>query len=165
MKTIPKKQTLKDEELDRELALKHGPAMRDAHKVQVTPKTLKIITNYRDEGFKFTKTNGWGDELSIHAEWNEIKYQRCSLGHDHEIEKKERHWHTVDLAWEHVEQLIEWLQLGSWTEVKGKEPKHRAIYSQTLDLLALIEKTCDVGMIQPQIKKLKAAINEEMRKP
>jgi hypothetical protein len=164
--------TLEEEELDRELVLKHGPSFKDVVKVKVGKKTLTFFANDgklhedyqgRNSRLTLTKRNFHGaPSIEFMVEWNEYEYKRCDQGHNHQSKKIEKKFSWHDLEWEYVEQLIEWLQLGSWTEVNRAEPTEKKLLREARDLLSAIAKESPV--FGPAAKKLIAKIND-IREP
>lgn len=94
-------------------------------KIQISRKKLSFIG--KDGGrieFQKLACKEYGDRLDIFASGRRTTttVRTCDLGHRHE-ERKEGDYQAVyaQIDYEMVEQLIEWLQLGSWTEVR-KQP-------------------------------------------
>lgn len=48
---------------------------------------------------------------------------KCSLGHEHYTGVIEHEYHRAHLEWSHVEALIEWVQSGSWSQVRERKGK------------------------------------------
>lgn len=156
--------TLAEEEFDRELALKHGPFFGASHKVKIGKKVLSFESdNWYGVKVKFEKGVSHGpsaESLTITCEWEEKKTAKCSLGHDHVIEKKERQWKYADIQWEYVEQLIEWLQSGSWSQIQRKEPVDFKLLREARAALAEISATSKA--FEPSCKKVIRKINERL---
>lgn len=91
-------------------------------KIKVGPKSLTIGSRFKDGQIKFQKRTGYdGETLEICATYQDTVWEdeKCNLGETHRI-KKSGEFHMVDITipWEMVDQLIEWLQLGSWKQVR-----------------------------------------------
>lgn len=161
---------LQEEEFDRELALKHGPSFMDCVIVKIGKKSLQFLANERkihqdyvgrDERITFKKRSQ-DSALNICVEWNEFTYTTCNHGHTHQSSKMKREYKSFDIDWEYMNQLIEWIQLGSWTEVSGKEPTHKRVMKQCLDFLEQIEKLESSKIFLGEIKKLKTKLKDEI---
>ncbi len=161
--------TLQEEELDRELALKHGPSFMDVVKIKVGKKTLTLFANdgalhedYQGKNSRLTlqKSNHNGESLRFTFEWNEYEYARCNLGHNHQSKKLEKKFLWHDLDWQYVEQLIDWLQLGTWREIQGKEPVEHGLLRESRALLAEISTVSTA--FGPACKKVIRKINERL---
>lgn len=50
--------------------------------------------------------------LEFSLEWLELERVKCNQGHWHITGKELRHGHTFSVAWEHVQEIIEWIELG-----------------------------------------------------
>jgi hypothetical protein len=120
---------LESEELDRELALNHGPAFCDVDRVKVGPRQITFFwpdngchEDYKGHKTRLTieKSSCNGESLAFELQWNEFTYEKCSLGHTNQKETIERMYKPFHLDWSHVEQLIEWIQLGSWKEIRNQ---------------------------------------------
>lgn len=85
------------------------------------------------EKIKFTKkTNkSWGTErvfLEVSATElkvidNGMETKTCDLGHEHQVKKESvRSFRMAEIhvPWEHVETFIEWLQTGSWKQIRER---------------------------------------------
>ena len=156
--------TLQEEEFDRELALKHSQFYGSSHKVKIGKKVLCFEgSEWYGRKLKFEKgvSHGQsGESLTITCEWEEKKTQRCSMGHDHVVEKKERHWDYADIQWEYVEQLIEWLQSGSWSQIQRKEPVDFKLLREARATLAEISTVSTA--FGPACMKVIRKINERL---
>lgn len=166
--------TLAEEELDRELVVRHNQFISGKNKeyvsdyitkAKITPKTFSLSENSRDGSMvQFQKSSGSSEnELEITLKWNEKKTEKCSLGHDHEVSKKDREYKFFRMSWEHVDVFIEWLKNGSWSEVKTGQPQFKVIARETLGLLALIEQCGDLKIAKPHITKFKTKLNDIIR--
>lgn len=161
-------QTLESDELDRRLVeLNHGKGFMDCDRVRIGKQSLTFYQQLNgkhesyagnDTRITFKKRNFNGTELEFHVEWNEFQYERCSLGHLHQKSKIEREFKTFHIAWEYVEQLIEWLQLGSWTEVNGKDDTPIKLLKETVSILELMSKS--ESSFKPQMRALRSKIKE-----
>lgn len=165
---MKKSKELQYEEEMREMSLNHGPAYCDATLARVSKKTLvfmldkdRMHEDYRghDTKIQFQKSNNNGESLEICVSWNEFKHAKCDMGHTHQIDKKERQYKPFHLDWSHIDQLIEWIQLGTWSEMNGKGNNHSRCFNKVLDVLTLIESHCDVSLLKPQIKKVREEVN------
>lgn len=162
--------TLREEELDRALILNESKWTRNDgsivdHSLMVKP-SKKSFTMFEksepDKKVTFEKraSGKWGDELEITFRWNDVKLQRCNLGHDHEIEKKEREYRWFHIPWEHVESLIEWLQTGTWREVTIKTPPHFKVLKEVEAFLSEVEKRDPI--LKPAAQKLRTKVRHSI---
>jgi hypothetical protein len=158
--------TLAEEELDRELILNPSRHSRPDGTIVDHSLTAKIgkkrfsmfEQSNREKKVTFEKRSSgkFGDELEITFRWNDVKLQRCNLGHDHEIEKKEREYRWFHIPWEHVESLIEWLQSGKWNQVALKAPPHVKVLKEVEEFLILVEERDKI--LKPASQKLRTKV-------
>jgi choline kinase len=158
-------QTLAEEELDRELVVRHqrmefgnGNVYESTTKVKVGQKTLTISNDAGKDKITFSKRahNALKDELGIETVRQEIVYEQCSLGHRHEKSKKENVYQWFRMDWQHVESLVEWLNSGSWTAVRTRENPTERVLKEVLDLLREVESRDQ--LLKPIAQKLKVKI-------
>lgn len=159
--------TLAEEELDRELVLNAPKCDRDGssfgwtiNKAKVSKKTLIFETGY-GKRFRFEKRRFIGSGLQIGVEWDSQKTERCSLGHDHPVGKKETRREEGTLNWEYVEQLIDWLNEGSFQQVSGKTPGWVNIFKEVDDLFKMIEPTNKV--LAASCQKIRAKMKYQLK--
>jgi len=166
-------QTLEQEELDRELVVRHKEfryghnkefLSKDITKAKISAKTFSLSeSRAQGQSIQFQKSSSNPDELDITLKWHERKTEKCSLGHEHEVAKKDREYKFFRMEWEHVDLLIEWLRNGSWAEVKHGMPQYKILTKEMLGLLALIEQCGDLKIAKPHIKKFKTKLSDILR--
>jgi hypothetical protein len=110
---------------DQEFDLVDTGACFSAVKVKVGVKCLTFKTDsFEKTSIQFQKKLFDGrDRLSLCVEHEESleTEETCNLGHVHTTSKKvPKKFAWISLDWEHVDQLIEWLQSGSWSENRRK---------------------------------------------
>jgi hypothetical protein len=103
-------------------------------KVRVSKKVLTMyLPEWKDgqyERITFQKSDSkpFGTRLEITAAHHKMvscghEVKKCDLGHEHNIEVKKQFEYKhvmISMRWEDVERLIEWLQLGSWKDLRNK---------------------------------------------
>ncbi len=169
--------TLHEEEIDRQLVeLNHGPAYCDCKIAHVGKKTLTLVQDRtkvhrdyqgRDPKITFKRSMQCGDSLGINISWFEEVLERCDLGHTHVKSKLEKHYEAFHLDWSHVEQLIEWIQRGTWSQVNGKEDPSKKMLKEALTIfdLYLDAKTRHSHVMVDSMKKLRKKIKEHLEWP
>ena len=155
---------LHDEELDRRLIdLNHGPALCDLVKASIGKKVITFTRNEshihadykgRDERISFSKSSLNGESLNFKIEWNEFEIKRCDLGHFHQSRLEKREYKSFSLDWSHVEQLIEWIQLGSWSQSNQKVPKELRLLQECKTLFKEIAQKHKDSSLEPAMRKM-----------
>lgn len=123
---------LRDDEIAIEHELRHGPCHQAVVKVKETKRSLiffdddlKKHPDYHstEHKLKFEKkcSAEQGDRLSIVCEFYTFTYKKCELGHLHQDVKSKWQYEAFSLQWEHVENLISWLEQGSWKKIRVKQ--------------------------------------------
>lgn len=124
------------EESEREIALTPGPAFMDVAKVKVSKKALTLTTKdlHRSgqPSIQFLKKSRG---LSITCSWYEFKYKKCELGHDHRVGGCEKEFQFFHLPDEHIEQLVEWLTNGTWSQLSMQRPNYMKVLKEAHDLI------------------------------
>lgn len=157
---------LKHEEQVRELihrSDKRGePYGWTAHKVSVGKKRL-CFTNGYETIFRLEKKNFMGDGLELHVTIPVKEEKRCDLGHVHINKDQKKEYHGMTLNWEHVEQLIEWMKEGSWSEMKPKPSRNHSLLKEARALLAEIGSvsTAFSGSCKKVISKINDHLGDE----
>ena len=161
--------TLAEEELDRELVLKHtqhefkkGSIYNDQVTAKVGPKSLVITSKaHRKEEISFKKVRRHGDDaLEITLKRPQTKTQKCSLGHDHVVEETYCDYTWVTIPWDNVDGLVEWFNHGGWTAVSGKLDPKKKLLREAYDLLGELAKRDEI--LKPACQKMRAKISQEM---
>lgn len=167
-----KQKQLESEELDRHLVTVHERKWEHQGKVtdystvaKITPKKLSLSQNsdWKEKALTFEKTRRQGvDCVDVEVWWTEKKTVRCSLGHDHVTESKDRHFLSVTMDHDHVESLTEWLNSGTWREIQGRKSPHFRVMRQALELIEAMEKHGDFSFMKGAIRKSKTELKNEL---
>jgi len=150
---------VKDGEVDRMLILKHremhlrnGGVTTKTHQIKVGKKTFSIVSHWKEATLRMEKrVNGSEQYLGIALETTRKVMQRCELGHDHVVKTNKDEWHFFELPWEHIDNFIEWLQLGSYSEVARAESRSDVLLKEVLKFLTIVEED---KMLKPHVKKI-----------
>jgi len=165
--TKKRKVAVDKDDLDRELILQCAsdesgkPYGWAAYKIKLGKNTIRI-TNGADDDFTFKKRHFIGDGLELICTYKPRETKQCDLGHFHVIKKEEKKYIHSTLSWQHVEQLIEWLNHGSWSQLNRKIPRHVNLFQRTIKLLSGLDNETN-ALFKSEIRYLIREMQEEIR--
>jgi len=159
-----------DGELDREIMLEHGPSLYDVDRIKVSTKSLTMYQPKGrrhpdwgdvDETLTFTKSNLNGQaSLKTVVQWNEFQVDICNKGHRHLSNQSRKRHEIFDLDWQYVDQLIEWLNLGSWREVSTRTKPRDSVFKEIDDFLQVVGAANTT--LLPAVKSLRGKIKRRI---